>query len=279
MNPPELNYVTQPFQVNVYKIYLEMIRILNQKNKKNNSKAKNLKIRIEELYLFFCEENEIDNDCNDYNRNRLGLIDNTSPLWYTWFTFELVSMKSDLIYSHLNNHYNKSQDPSTFIGTLNSSIRALSNAEIFFFEQKILKITNWINTKAIEFGIDTTQSEKRISPQIVEKMVYVYFEQLLVNELLSKDQIDKLIRANFDFGLPVKKELLQIKIEKAHLNFFISNFFRNYNWNEKKCGINTSKFLRENFAMYKEEAINLEKEYTLRSNLRRTPPKKYLFNL
>ncbi len=278
MNPPELNYITQPFQVNVYKIYLEMIRILNQKNKKNNSKSKNLKNIIEESYMFFCEENEIDNDCNDYNRTRLGLIDNTNPSWYKWFTLELVSMKSDLIYSHLNNHYNKSQDPSTFINTVNSSIRALSNAEIFFFEQKILRITNWINSKAIIYPLDTEEREKRILPQIEKSAVYAYFEQLLVNDLLSKDQIDKLIRANFDFELPEKKVHLQIKIEKAHLNFFVSNFFRNYNWNEKKCGINTSKFLRENFAMYKEEVADLEKEYNLRSNLRRTPPKKYSFN-
>jgi hypothetical protein len=278
MNPPELNYMTKPFQVNVYIVYLEMIRILTQENKKNNSKVKNLKNRIEELYICFCEENEIDIDCNDYNRRRLGLIDNKNNLWFTWFTFGLACMKSELIYSHLNIHYNKSQDPSTFINTVNNSVRILSNSELYFFEKKILNITNWINSKAIIYHLETEEREKRILPQIEKSAVYAYFEQLLVNDLLSKDQIDKLIRANFDFELPEKKVLLQIKLEKAHLNFFVSNFFRKYNWNEKKCGINTSKFLRENFEMYQEEVADLVKEYNLRSNLRTTPPKKYSFN-
>lgn len=53
MNPTEEPYTTEPFQVNVYKVYIKIIQVLSKKNYQKKPCARILKERIEEYYKIF----------------------------------------------------------------------------------------------------------------------------------------------------------------------------------------------------------------------------------
>ena len=278
MNQPEPPYTTEPFQVNVYNVYQNLIQILSQKNNLKKPKARALKKRVDELYKFFCEEKKIDDDCNDYNRRRLGLIESTDSFWFTWFSLELVCLDSALIYLHLNEHYKSTVNKDTFLVTLQSAVRAVSKANLNSFEAKLIKIVNWIDSrKSVIKGqsLDNIEEQERYHPDISEEIVFNYFKQLSKKSYLSEEQVENLIKANFNFGEPVPKNKLKIKLPKSHLNYFVWSFFKISKFNEKNFALHASKFLITNFEMYGQEESNIIKENNLRKNFRSNPPNGY----
>lgn len=278
MNQPEPPYTTEPFQVNVYNVYLNLIQILSQKNNLKKPKARALKKRVDELYKFFCEEKEIDDDCNDYNRRRLGLIESTDGFWFTWFSLELVCLESALIYLHLNEHYKSTVNKDTFLVTLQRAISAISKTKLNSFEARLIKIVNWIDSrKSVLNGqtFNNVEEQERYHPDISEEIVFNYFKQLSEKSYLSEEQVKNLIKANFNFGEPVPKNKLKIKLPKSHLNYFVWSFFKISKFNEKNFALHTSKFLITNFEMYGQEESNIIKEINLRKNFRSNPPNGY----
>jgi hypothetical protein len=277
VNPPELDYSAERFQVNVYKVYTDLKLILSDTKNENNPQVINLKDRLEELFAIFSEENGIDDDWSDYNKTRVGLIDNSNSMWYTWFVFELIGMKKTLMSSHLNHYYRQAEDQPIFISTMYNAIRTLSNIELDILEPKIEKISNWIDSKAIVHNLAIADDEKRIELTCSENEAYDYFKQLEDHKKLTATQIDRLIRANFEFGIKEKKTRLIIDIDKSHLSYFVKIFFKKYNWNDKNLINRTSKFLMLNFVMYDEELNNAEKLENFIKNLSKRRPKKYDF--
>jgi hypothetical protein len=278
MNPPELPYKTEPFQVNVYKVYLKIIQVLSQKNNQKKPNARNLKERIEELYKIFCKEKGIDDDCNDYNRGRLGLIESTDNFWFTWFSFELVCLESALIYLHLNEHYKSAENKDVFLVTLKRAVSTISKAKLNSFEARLIKIVNWIDSrKSVLKGktLNDIEDQERYHPDISENIVFDYFNQLSKKGYLSEEQVENLVKANFNFGESKPKNKLKIKIPKSHLNYFVWSFFKKSKFNEKNFALHASKFLITNFEMYVEEESNIIKENNLRKNFRSNPPKGY----
>ena len=53
MNPPEIGYTTERFQVNVYEVYLEFKNILSAEENASNPHVINLLGRVEELFKIF----------------------------------------------------------------------------------------------------------------------------------------------------------------------------------------------------------------------------------
>ena len=277
MNPPELGYIAQRFQVNVYEVYLEFKNILSAKENCTNPYVINLMGRLEELYLIFCRENGIEEDFSEYNKKRFGLIDSSNSLWHTWFVFELACIKISKITIHLHSHYKKAEDKAIFLSKMYNSIHLLSEMELSMLEPKIDKISNWIESKELLLELSEANQKKRFKLSCSEDVAYNYFNQLVIHDKLTTDQVDKLIRANFEFGIQEKKTLLIIKLDKSHLNYFIKKFFHNHYWNDNKSAINASIFLMQNFAKYHAELNSVEKQVNFRKNLSKSRPAKYLF--
>jgi hypothetical protein len=283
MNPPDLPYTTEPFQVNVYNVYLEITRILSQKSNSSKPKAKALKERIKELYDSFCEVKGIDENCNDYNRRRLGLIINKDNLWFTWFSIELVCLDSAIIYSHLNEHFNNAENKEVFLVNVQRAINALSKSSVHCFESKLLKIVNWIdskksNTKEIK---ESHFENKKYPINLTQIEIQNYFFQLSNKGHLTNDQVINLVKANFIPDEPNGRIKLPIlgNLPKSHLSFFVYQFFKKYGLNNKNSAMHTSQFLRGNFEIYEEENKNLVKENNLRKNLKSNTPKKFEFKI
>lgn len=281
MNPPEIGYTTERFQVNVYEVYLEFKSILSAEENGNKSHAINLLSRLEELFKIFCKENGIEDDWSEYNKKRVGLIDSSNTFWFTWFVFELASFKISKITIHLNRHYNKAEDKSIFLSKMYDSINLLINMELNILEPKIEKISNWIEDKKFILELNKASKNKRITITITdgEQVVYDYFNQLVIHEKLTSDQVDKLIRANFNFGTQENKTKLIIKLPKSHLNYFIKKFFVKYDWRNEYKTRSTSIFLLENFAKYDAELNSKDKLRNLRKNLSKGRPAKYELDL
>jgi hypothetical protein len=283
MNQSEPPYTTEPFQVNVYNVYQNLIQILSQKNNLKKPKARALKKRVDELYKFFCEEKEIDDDCNDYNRRRLGLIESTDSFWFTWFSLELVCLESALIYLHLNQHYKKAKNKKVFLATLHRSLTFISVSKLSCFESKLLKIVTWIDSKnsKTKEKIEIASGDKKYSINLNETEIQEYFFQLSDKGHLTRDQIIQMVKANFISDKTNIKVQLPIlgNLHKSHLNFFVYQFFKKYGLNNKNSAMHTSQFLRENFEIYEEENKSLIKENNLRKNFKSTTPKKFEFKI
>jgi hypothetical protein len=283
MNPPELPYTTEPFQVNVYNVYLDIIEVLSRKKNTEKHNGRKLKEKIEELYKLFCEEKGIDDNCNDYNRRRLGLINSTDNLWFTWFSFELVCLDSALIFLHLNEHYNNTNNKEIFLATLNKVIKFISAAKLSCFESKLIKIVTWIDLKKSntkEFKESLVENQK-YPINLTENEIQNYFFQLSDKGHLTKNQVINLVKANFIKNETIVRMSLPIlgNLPKSHLNFFVFQFFKKHGLNNKNYAVQTSQFLRENFELYKEENKSLVKENNLRKNLKSNTPKKFEFKI
>jgi hypothetical protein len=283
MNPTEEPYTTEPFQVNVYKVYLKIIQVLSKKNNQKKPGARILKERIGESYKIFCEEKGIDDDYNDYNRGRLGLIESTDGFWFTWFSYELVCLESALIYLHLNQHYKKAKNKKVFLATLHRSLNFISVSKLSCFESKLLKIVTWIDSKnsKTKEKIEIQSGDKKYSINLSETEIQEYFFQLSDKGHLTRDQIIQMIKANFISDKTNIKVQLPIlgNLNKSHLNFFVYQFFKKYGLNNKNSAMHTSQFLRGNFKIYEEENKCLVKENNLRKNFKSTTPKKFEFKI
>lgn len=275
MNPPEIGYTTERFQVNVYEVYLELKNILSAEENASNPHVINLLGRVEELFKIFCKENGIEGDWSEYNKKRVGLIDSSNAFWFTWFVFELACFKISKITIHLNSHYNKAEDKSIFLSKMYDSINLLINMELNILEPKIEKVSNWIEDKKFILERNKASQNKRIKLDCDDEVVYKYFNQLVIHEKLTSEQVDKLIRANFNFGIQENKTKLLIKLPKSHLNYFIKKFFVKYDWRNEKNNISTSIFLMENFAKYDAELNSKDKLRNLRKNLSKGRPLTY----
>jgi hypothetical protein len=275
----KIGYTTERFQVNVYEVYLEFKNILSAEENVSNPHVINLLSRLEELFTIFCKEYGIEDDWSVYNKKRVGLIDSSNTFWFTWFVFELACFKISKITIHLNSHYNKAEDKSIFLSKMYDSINLLINMELNILEPKIDKISNWIESKEYILELNKASQNKRIKLACDDEVVYDYFNKLVIHEKLTSDQVDKLIRANFEFGIEEKRTPLIIKLDKSHLTYFIKKFFDKHYWNDSKTVINTSIFLMQNFALYNAELNNMDKLRNLRKNLSKGRPAKYELDL
>jgi hypothetical protein len=191
-------------------------------------------------------------------------------------------LSSVLLTNRLDESFNKAEKPDEFLNSLLTTIRFLSAPNLDSFEFNLLKIKGWIDAKKSYSLMNSEypmENEDRYSPIGDVESVTNYFKQLSDKGLLSLDQVEKLVIANFNFGNAVPREKLNIKLPKSHLTYFVWSFFKKYGFNEKNVAIHTSQFLRFNFLMYKEESLNEVKEFYLRKNFRSSQPKKYEFKI
>jgi hypothetical protein len=278
MEPLEKKYRPKPHQINVHDINGKIKSFLTSKSNLKKKSARTLMERVEELYDLFYEQEGIDKESSYFIQRKLSWIDNKHDFWFTWFSFELVCKSSVLLTNLLEEHYNRADKPDEFLNSLLTTLRFLSGPNLDSFEFNLLKIKGWIDAKksySLKNSEYPIENEDRYSPNGDIESVTNYFKLLSDKGLLSLDQVEKLVIANFNFGNAVPREKLNIKLPKSHLTYFVCCFFKKYGFNEKNKAIHTSQFLRFNFLMYKKESLDEIKEYNLRKNFRSILPKKY----
>jgi len=285
MNPEEQSYTTEAYQINVAKVYEKLNNAFASKpSLLKSKKARNLKANINLSFELFREKKGIQDDYSHYNVNCHSLIDSSHEDWFTWFAYQILVLPISQITLYLEHHLNNAANKDEFLLLIeNQTMRFLSPIDVSYFQSRINYVSIWVTKHTYDIQKKEDQQNnyayERISNLPDEQIVQTYFHQLSVNDFMTKEDVNHLIKANFDFGEAVPMKKFNITIDKSHLNFFVRHFFKKYIFSQVNIGMAVSQFLRNNFTLYNEESMNSKKESNLRKSFRTTPPKRYPFEL
>jgi hypothetical protein len=264
--------------INVTEVYNKLMTILSKQSVLQSKRGREVKSRIEEIYKIFKVDNLIKEDLNRHELDRLSMIKRYDIQWFIWFALQLLTLPRPKVIIHLEHHLSKSPDKEKFKRLINGhTMNLLCQIELNYFEPIINEIKIWVISKNYYSNELDESIDIRIIPYKSEPEVRAYFNQLLLEDRLTEDQVNNLVNSNFKYGEPGNITKLDIDIEKANLNYFIHFFFKNYTLNSKNSALKTSAFLRANFRMYDAESADPEKEKNLRKNLRLRIPATYPF--
>jgi hypothetical protein len=277
MNPKEIPFTMNEFELNVTKVFEDINKVFEKPSLKNKKAIINLKRKIQELYSIFLDKKGITSSYSHFNVNRFSIIDETADEWHTWYAFHLISLPIARLKIKLENDYQHATDKNKFVSDIDFYvIRFLSPHEVEFFKTKIVEMSIWVISKKFpehqNINNETYSSNKTID------FVNSHFNKLVNHKIMSQEDVAYLIASNFVPDSKLKPKKFELKLEKSHLNFFVHSFFKTYLTTQKNISLKTSSFLINNFDMYQEEANDSKKEASNRKNFRSIEPKKYFLH-
>lgn len=279
MNPKEEPYVAEYYQINATKVYEAVKDYITSKKKSTTPGAKLFLKTLELAYKGFCEVQEIDDDFNHYNRHRYGLINIGEDSWFTWFSYQLLILSNPKLNEYLDEYYLKEEKKNEFLVSVSRAVNFIGANRLNLFESRLLSITAWINNKKEGlYNVDNLESNSRlVLDRLTEQQIKAYFNQLTEKGYCSSEDVDILIRGNFDIGESVSVRAISCSLPKVHLNYFISLLFKKLYWVEKNNSLRAANFLLKNFECYHSKSNNANSVSTLKKNLRTVMPEKYPF--
>jgi hypothetical protein len=279
MNPKEEPYVAEYYQINATKVYERVKNYISSKSKSESRAARLFLQNLEQAYKGFCEVQKIEDDFNHYNRQRFGLIEFNHPVWFTWFSYQLLILSNPKLNEYLDEYYLKEEKKNEFLVSVSRAVNFIGANKLNLFESRLLSLTAWINNKKEGlYNIDNLESNSRlVLDRLTEQQIKAYFNQLTEKGYCSSEDVDILIRGNFDIGESVFARAISCSLPKVHLNYFISSLFKKIYWVEKNNSLRAANFLLKNFECYHSKSNNANSVSTLKKNLRTVMPEKYPF--
>jgi hypothetical protein len=279
MNPKEEPYVAEYYQINATKVYEALKEYITSKKKSTTPGAKLFLKTLEEAYAGFCKIYKITDDFNHYNRHRFGLINIGQYGWFTWFSYQLLILSNPKLNEYLDEYYLKEEKKNEFLVSVSRAVNFIGANKLNLFESRLLSLTAWINNKKEGlYNIDNLESNSRlVLDRLTEQQIKAYFNQLTEKGYCSSEDVDILIRGNFDIGESVFARAISCSLPKVHLNYFISSLFKKIYWVEKNNSLRADNFLLKNFECYHSKSNNANSVSTLKKNLRTVLPEKNPF--
>lgn len=279
MNPKEEPYVAEYYQINATKVYEAVKEYIASMKKSKTPAAIHFLNTLEIAYEVFCETHKIDEDYNHYNRHRFGLIHIGQDGWFTWFSYQLLILPNPKMNLYLDEYYLKEEKKNEFLVSVSRAVNFIGANKLNLFESRLLSLTAWINNKKEGlYNIDNLETNSRlVSDRLTEQQIKAYFNQLTEKGYCSSEDVDILIRGNFNIGENVSARLIACSLPKVHLNYFISSLFKKIYWVEKNNSLRAANFLLKNFECYHSKSNNANSVSTLKKNLRTVMPEKYPF--
>jgi hypothetical protein len=279
MNPKEEPYVAEYYQINATKVYERVKNYISSKSKSESRAARLFLQNLEQAYKGFCEVQKIDDDFNHYNRQRFGLIEFNHPAWFTWFSYQLLILSNPKLNEYLDEYYLKEGKKIEFLVSVSRAVNFIGANKLNFLESRLISITAWIyNKKEGLYNIDNLETNSRfVSDRLTEQQIKAYFNQLTEKGYCSSEDVDILIRGNFNIGENVSARLIACSLPKVHLNYFISSFFKRFYWDDKYHSKKTATFLIKNFIAYQANDKSANSISTLMKNIRKNASNRYPF--